>query len=159
MEKIPVQDKGELTTKALLLLKTYLQSGCNKKITAKKLGKSYMQVLQQLRQPYVKNIFQQVLLESGITFDKLAQKLNEGLEATRLEFGNPNRVPDFYTREKYIKDCLGLFALMDDNNLIDDEVKSIVQNKVVVYIENNIEKNADTSQEGRLSGSVLVEPS
>lgn len=152
-----LSNRGELTTKAMIMLKTYLQSGCNKKLTARKLGKSLQSVYQLLRQPYVKNIFQQVLLESGITFDKLASKLNEGLDATRLEFGNKDRVPDFYVRERYIKDCLELFALLNKEE--QEEMRSLVQNKVVVYIDNSQGKDADQSKEGRLSGSVLVEPS
>ena len=79
-----MKDKGELTTKALLVLKKYLECGCDKKKTAKQLERNYSSVYQQLRQPYVRNIFKMLLVEKGITLGKLAKVLDEGLDAKKV---------------------------------------------------------------------------
>ncbi len=120
-----MKDKGELTTKALLLLKTYLECGCDKKKTANRLRKNYSQVYNQLHQPYVRNIFKMRLLEKGITFYRLAKVLDEGLDAKKVVGYLNNKtqgvekvsdefveVPDYPTRHKYLNTALESFEVI-----------------------------------------------
>jgi hypothetical protein len=142
------EKKGELTTRALFLLKTYLECGCSKAKTARKLDKSYQSVYQQLHQPYVRNIFKMLCLEKGITFGRLAQVLDEGLSATKvisatvivnknipgsLEQDAPDvgealanertfdfiDVPDLKTRHKYLETALEVFDVLKYNVKVD----------------------------------------
>lgn len=123
-----MQNKGELTTKALLLLKTFLECGCDKKKTARRLNKSYTSVYQQLHQPYVRNIFKMVCLEKGITFDRLAKVIDEGLNATKVIGYLNNKVdgvekisdefmevPDHPTRHKFVNTALEVFDVLKYN--------------------------------------------
>ena len=121
-----MEDKGELTTKALLLLETYLRCGCDKAKTAKVLDRDYFSVYQQLHQPYVRNIFKKVCIEKGITFNKLAETLSDGLNATRTftktsvdSKGNlvekEIEKPDRSMRFKYLNTALEVFDVLKYN--------------------------------------------
>lgn len=139
-----MKDKGELTTKALMLLKTYLECGCNKSKTAKRLGKSYQEVYSQINKPYVRRIFQMLLIEKKITFERLAKVLDEGLDAMKvisatvivnnnvpgsLEQDTPVvaeklangrtvdfiDIPDHLTRHKYLNTALECFDILKYN--------------------------------------------
>ena len=135
-----MNDKGELTTKALLTLKTYLECGCDKAKTARKLNRSYQSVYQQLHQPYVHRIFQMLLLEKGITFERLAKVIDEGLDANKVisaivvnkkdrptsladgELFDANEktndfieVPDHPTRHRFLNTALEAFEILRYN--------------------------------------------
>ena len=137
-----MNDRGELTTKALQLLKVYLECGCNKVTTARRLGKSYTQVYSQLHKPYVRNIFKMLLLERGITFDKLAKVMDEGLGATKITGYLNNKVdgvekvsdefietPDYATRHKYLNTALEAFEILKYNVKVD---ATVINNNIIL---------------------------
>jgi phage terminase small subunit len=110
--------------------------------------------------------FNELLEIKGITNDALSQHAFEGLNANKvisanITYGEADEktndfieVPDWNVRHKYFETILKLRDLLRERAINVNEVKN--ETKVVVIVEKEIE---DKSQAGRLSTSVLVEPS
>ena len=113
---------GELTLEAISVLDTYSKTCCQKSATARKLKKSLQQVNKYLKQPFVRDIFKLKLLQKGITPEKIAQTILEGLDAEHTvsvydddaEHGERARVtePDWQARVKFTQLAAEIFEVL-----------------------------------------------
>lgn len=164
------RDKGVLTTKAVLLLNDFLMCGLNVKKTALKENRSYQSTYTQLHQPYVQRIFQELLQEMGVTKDKLAQRLNEGLDATKVVGYLNNKVkgtqkvsdefvevPDYQIRHKYLTTALECLDIIKYNNKVDVKVNNTVNITNIKQVIENANRviTGDKSGAGNTSPEVL----
>ena len=135
-QSVKLNYNGELTIEALATLDTYTKSCCNTSATARKLHKGYMQVRKYLRQPFVREIFQLNLLKKGITPDKIAEVIREGISATNGVYHEGKKVADevnWIARQRFVQLVAEIFevlkyqAKVDNNNLINIQVNNIKQ--------------------------------
>ena len=80
--------------------------------------------------------FKEILIQQGITDEKLAKRLNEGLDATKAivmgKESNDSFVdvqPDFAIRHKYIETSLKLKGLMQDQSASNNFFQIIKEQK------------------------------
>lgn len=95
---------GDLTLEALSVLEIYTKQCCNKSATARKLSKTYNRVYQYLKQPYVREFFKLKLLESGVTPQKIAGVIFDGLDASNGVYSEGQKVatePNWMARQRF----------------------------------------------------------
>jgi len=130
---MPRLKKSTKKRRATKLIKAYQKNGCNQHRTAEALGISQPAVHQKLHTPIVQQTFQEVMEKAGITNEKLAQKLDEGLDAVKVigylhqykqdKDGNLSKAspeetvsnefidtPDMPTRHKYLTTALTILG-------------------------------------------------
>lgn len=145
-----------LTLKQRRFVKFYLETG-NGAESAKRAGyKNRQSAYENLTNPYIISLFQELMDDEGITDKKLISLIVDGLNATKvisaqvvvnknkrgsLERDTPEvkekiadekstdfiDVPDFAVRHKYIETALRLKERLKDIFNIDNSVKSYVQ--------------------------------
>ena len=88
---------GELTCEALALIDLYVKNACSPNKTARQwreLTKQRKNVAQYFRQPMIRELFLLKLLEKGVTIDKIAETINDGLSAMRGIYFEGDKVAD-----------------------------------------------------------------
>lgn len=97
-------------TKPNIKHKKYVQnrlSGHNKALSARKAGfisQGYGSFLD--RQPMIQTMLQQALEKKGLTDDKVADVLDDGLKSFYVKKDGGTEYPDFHAREKYLVDLI-----------------------------------------------------
>ena len=148
---MPKLRKSTAKRRAKKLTKTYIKNGCNQTKTAEELGITSQAVCQKLQQPIVKQTFIEIMEKAGISDDKLAEKLNDGLESTKIigylhqykqdKKGNISKAspeetvsnefidtPDMQTRHKYLTTALTIKGhLVPKIGLDDDTLNKIIR--------------------------------
>ncbi len=115
---------GEMTIEALAALDTYVKQCCNVSATSRKLHKSYVATKRLLRQPYVRELFKLKLMQKGVTPDKVAQVIQEGLEAMNGVYYEGNKVadePNWAARQRFAQLAAEIYEVLkyqvkQDNN-------------------------------------------
>lgn len=98
----PLSKDAEITIKQRKFVKNRL-SGDNKAVAARKAGyvsQGYGSFLDQ--QPHIQTMLQQALERKGLTDDKVADVLDDGLKAFFVKKDGGTEYPDFHAREKYL---------------------------------------------------------
>lgn len=106
---------GEMTLEALATLDTYIKQCCNTSVTARKLHKQYLQVRRYLKQPYVRELFQLQLLKKGITPEKIAEVIKEGVDATDGIYYEGEKVasePNWNARQRFVQLACEIFEVL-----------------------------------------------
>ena len=130
---MPRLKKSTAKRRATKLTKTYIKNDCNQTKTAEELGITSQAVCQKLQQPIVKKTFAEIMEKAGITDEKLAEKMDEGLESVKVigylhqykqdKDGNTSKAkpeeavsnefidtPDMPTRHKYLTTALTILG-------------------------------------------------
>lgn len=99
--------------KAKKFTKDYLSAGLNQSKMARRRGVNKAAINKALKQPAVQTAIAEVFEQAGITDKKLAQRVNEGLDATETKFFQHNgrvkqtrEVVDYDKRHKYVQTAL-----------------------------------------------------
>lgn len=131
-------------------------SGDNKALAARRagyLGQGYGSFLE--RQPMIQTMLQEALERKGLTDDKVADVLDDGLKSFYVKKDGGTEYPDFHAREKYLVDLIkikGGFAPekhevtekriilmitpdfkkgLKDSGLIDDKDEEIIDAEII----------------------------
>ena len=92
-----------------------------------------------------------LLLERGITFDKLATVLKEGLNSQRAVGIMGTLVPDYKTRHKYLDTALNVFCLGKQPDKIE------FSGDTAFFIKEEIELIPETKSGNRIKGFINTE--
>ena len=130
---MPRLKKSTAKRRATKLIKTYQENDCNQHKTAKAFGVTQPTINERLQQPIVKKTFAEIMEKAGITDEKLAKKMDEGLESVKVigylhqykqdKDGNTSKAkpeeavsnefidtPDMPTRHKYLTTALTILG-------------------------------------------------
>lgn len=108
--------KGEMTAKQRKYVRGVVM-GKSKTQAALAAGYAFptaKTAVQSIEKPYVKEAIERALDKAGITEERIAQKINEGLEAKRtVGFGDDNVIeaPDYQVQHKYLETAIKLKGL------------------------------------------------
>lgn len=97
---------AETTIKQRKFVKNRL-AGDNKAVAARKAGfvsEGYGSFLE--KQSHIQTMLQKALEAKGLTDDKVADKLAEGLESFYVKKDGGTKYPDFHAQEKYLVDLI-----------------------------------------------------
>ena len=124
---------GELTVEALATIDTYIKTCCNTAATSRKLRKHYIQVRKYLKQPYVRELFQLKLMERGVTPDRIAETIANGIKAENGVYHEGNKVasePNWAARQKFVQLAAEIYEVLKYVNKVDGNVS--VSNQIIL---------------------------
>ena len=148
---MPKREKKTAKVRAKQLVKTCLKHKMNQTDVAEELGVTKQAIQQRLQQPIVKKTFAEIMEKAGITDEKLAEKMDEGLESVKVigylhqykqdKDGNTSKAkpeeavsnefidtPDMPTRHKYLTTALTIKGhLVPKIGLDDDTIDKIIR--------------------------------
>lgn len=110
---------GELTLEALSVLDTYSRACCNVKETSRKINKQYIKVRKYLKQPYVRELFKLRLMECGVTPERIAETIKNGLTASNgvyYEGALCADEPNWAARNKFAQLAAEIFEVLKYTN-------------------------------------------
>ena len=124
---MPKREKKTAKVRAKQLVKTCLKHKMNQTDVAEELGVTKQAIQQRLQQPIVIKTFAEVMEKAGITDEKLAEKMDEGLESVKV-IGYLQQTPDMPTRHKYLTTALTIKGhLVPKIGLDDDTIDKIIR--------------------------------
>jgi hypothetical protein len=106
---------GELTLEALSVLDIYSKECCNTAATARKLNRSFIRVKKYLNQPYVRELFKLRLMQKGVTPEKIADTIHNGLNAVNGIYYEGNKVtdePNWSARQRFAQLAAEIFEVL-----------------------------------------------